>query len=427
MNYTLRWYQQEAVDAAVEFFNRPLPKKGKTQKQALEVLPTGSGKSLIISSIAKALGVSILVLQPSKEILEQNLEKFRAFGMEPSVFSASMNRKNIGDITLATIGSLESLMINEPEVFERFKLVIVDECDLVNPKAEKSAHMRLFALMSERNVPYLGVTASPYRLVSNAFSGPQLSFLTRTRPNLFNEVIYFAQNGTLFREGHLAKLEYHQVKGFEIEKLTANSSGSYTEKSVRKYFKNLKFHDKVSEVVRRLIQGTAQTAPRKNALVFLPYVEDADEVAKRTNAAVVSAKTPDKLRREIIAAFRHGEIKIVCNVTVLGIGFDFPELETVVLARPTMSLRLYYQFIGRAMRPHPGKESSWIVDMVGLVPQFGKIEDMRLEREGSSKWVVTSNGRPLTNTPLMSKEQWEKQKKVIKYVHQAREKAKGAF
>jgi DNA repair protein RadD len=155
--------------------------------------------------------------------------------------------------------------------------------------------------------------------------------------------------------------------------------------------------------VRRVIERCQQVG-RKHVLVFTRFVDEADEIATHvSHTAVVSADTKPKLRASIIAAFRAGEIKVVANVGVLTLGFDFPELDTVVLARPTLSLALYYQQVGRLLRPHPAKADAWVVDMVDQVRQFGRIEDLWLQPGGATgqQWemVSRSNGvnKVLTN------------------------------
>ena len=89
-------------------------------------------------------------------------------------------------------------------------------------------------------------------------------------------------------------------------------------------------------------------------------------------------------------------MKVVTNVGVLTTGFDFPELATVVLARPTMSLALYYQMCGRAIRPCKDKVS-WIVDLCGNYKRFGRIDQLELREPEPGKWAVFSGQRQLTN------------------------------
>ena len=82
---------------------------------------------------------------------------------------------------------------------------------------------------------------------------------------------------------------------------------------------------------------------------------------------------------------------------MLTTGFDYPELETVIIARPTMSLRLYYQMIGRSIRPHQKKKNARIVDLCGNFQTFGRIEDLEIVDGGNQKWFIAANGRQLTN------------------------------
>ena len=102
MQYKLRPYQQQASDAAVRFLV-----DGSRKGHGLMVLPTGSGKSLVIADIVNRLDTDVLILQPSKEILEQNYEKLCSYGfLFCSIYSASCGRKEVNKATFATIGSV---------------------------------------------------------------------------------------------------------------------------------------------------------------------------------------------------------------------------------------------------------------------------------------------------------------------------------
>jgi DNA repair protein RadD len=212
---------------------------------------------------------------------------------------------------------------------------------------------------------------------------------------VFSKVVHAVQNGDLFAAGHLAKLEYKQVKtGFRTDRLRLNSTGAdYTDQSVREHFAELHFSDQIVRCVHRLGELN-----RRGALVFTRFVEEAEYVsAKIPGAQIVTAETSNRDREQILAGFKKGQIPVVTNVGVLTVGFDYPELGNIILARPTMSLALYYQMVGRGMRPHPNKESTFIVDMVGLVEKFGRIEDLKLESGPHDTWYLSSQGRQLTN------------------------------
>ena len=377
--FELRPYQKSAVDAAVTFFRSP--KTGN----AIEVLPTGSGKSLIIANIVKELNEPILIFQPTKEILEQNIGKLRSYGYEASIFSASLGKKDVSNITYATIGSAN----NKQELFNSFKYIIVDECHGVNSKGGMYEDF-----LNTVKAKVLGLTATPYRLVTDRFGGSILKFLTRTRPRIFTDVIHYTQNGDLFDAGYLAKLKYYPVNGFNRREIKLNSTGAdYDEKSARAYYQRSGFLPRIVQVVNRLLE-----IGRKNVIVFTRFVEESQFVVDNVKgAAIVTADTSKKDREQLILNFRTGVIKVVCNVGILNVGFDYPELETIVLAFPTMSLARYYQSVGRGMRPHPQKEYTMIVDMCGNTELFGEVETLRLIDTGNGKWIIKNKGKQLTN------------------------------
>ena len=390
MIYKLRDYQQQASDAAIRFF-----KDTKSKKNAIMVLPTGSGKSLIIADIAARLNGYVLVFQPSREILEQNFKKLCSYGvMDCSVYSASLNSKDVSRITFATIGSV----INHPELFTHFNYVIIDECHLVNPK---EGMYKEFLTMLKCKI--LGLTATPYRLSSSRDFGSMLKFITRTRPCVFSDVIYHVQISTLLDMGYLAKLNYYQMNpvGWNELNLKVNTTGAdYTDKSVVREYERIDFYGFLVSIVRRLMNPKSG-GKRKGILVFTRFLKEAQRLTQSVpGTAIVSGDTPKKEREEILEAFKSGRIPVVANVGVLTTGFDYPELDTIVMARPTMSLVLWYQIVGRAIRPHPDKEAGWIVDLAGNLKRFGEVKDLRLVNGGNGKWAVWSKGRQLTNVWL---------------------------
>lgn len=386
--YKLRDYQQKASDAAVSFFNN---KAKKTN--AIMVLPTGSGKSLIIADIAARLDGHTLVFQPSKEILEQNFKKLCSYGiLDCSIYSASFNSKEISRITFATIGSVK----NQPELFTHFKNIIVDECHLVNPK--EGMYKKFFEVV---NCKILGLTETPYRLSSSQEFGAMLKFITRTRPAIFKEVIYHVQVSTLLDMGYLSKLNYYPMNptGWNELNLKVNTTGAdYTDRSVQREYERIDFYSFLVHIVQRLVNNQKTGIKRKGILVFTRFLKEAERLTYSiSGCAIVSGDTPKGERERILEAFKAGEISVVANVGVLTTGFDYPELDTVVMARPTMSLAMWYQIVGRAIRPHPNKEAGWIVDLCGNINRFGYVENLKLVDGGNGKWAVFSNGRQLTN------------------------------
>lgn len=387
--YVLRDYQREAVNDGLEYFAEKQPRGG-----GLMVLPTGSGKSLVIAGVARALDQPTLVFQPTKEILEQNFAKLRAYGEPAGIYSASLGRKEIERLTLATIGSVK----NAPELFHSFRNFIIDECHLVNAKG--GMYRDFLRAVDTKRV--LGLTATPYRLVTDGFGGSILKFLTRTRPRIFNRVIHITQNSTLFERGYLAQLKYRSIDGFDSRQLRLNSTGAdFDDRSVKHYYKHSGFSDRLFGTVEKALD-----VGRRNILIFTRFIEESQELAERLgdDCEIVTGETPRKERESILGRFRRGEIPVVTNVGVLTVGFDFPQLETVILARPTMSLALYYQMIGRCVRTDPTKEEAWVLDLCDNFSKFGRVEHLRLVAPRPELWHIESQGRQLTNIYYGDKE-----------------------
>ncbi|MGN6435978.1 MAG: DEAD/DEAH box helicase [Agriterribacter sp.] len=389
---TPRRYQTEAIDAAVNFFN------SNRKQHGLIILPTGAGKSIVIANIAKELDGNTIVFQPSKEILEQNYAKFVSYGYRASIYSASAGQKRIDKVTFATIGSVAKKM----HLFKDYKNIIVDECHLVNAKTKTikqedgseihkgGMYNDFFSAIDDCKI--VGLTATPYRLSSD-MEGAMLKFLTRTRPKIFSDVLYVVQTKTLFDAGYLAKLDYFSFDTIDRKMLTVNGKGSdFTEASVKAYYRKINFPKVTAYWANRII------ARRKNLLIFSTLISEAHETARLIpDAVVLTGQTEPRQRERILSDFKNGRIKVLVNVGVLTTGFDFPALEAVLIARSTMSLALYYQIVGRAMRPHPEKESAWIVDLGGNINFFGKIETLQVTKDNRGLWVVNNNGRQLTN------------------------------
>lgn len=383
----MRPYQAECTAANVDFF------KSKSTRHALNVLPTASGKSVIIANTAMQLEGKTIIFQPSIEILEQNFSKFVGYGYRAGIYSASAGMKYRDKVTFATIGSVAG----KHELFDDYQNIIIDEAHLVNPKKG----MYLDFIDSFQKVKVLGLTATPYRLHSG-FEGAELKFLTRTRPKVFSDLNYCVQTKTLFDEGHLAPLEYYRFSVIDRKMLQLNSTGTdFTDHSLKSYYRKINMPQTTAFYANRML------AKRSNLLIFCALIEEAIKTAHLIQGAVVlTGKTPTGERSRILSMFKTGKIRCLVVVGMLTTGFDFPALEMVLLARSTMSLALYYQMIGRVMRPfmYPDgtKKVGWVVDLGNNVNHFGRIENLHVTRDEKHLWCVinSSTGKQLTNVPF---------------------------
>lgn len=267
-----------------------------------------------------------------------------------------------------------------PSYFANGKLV--HNCHFLN---SKEGMYKEFIDTHGGNV--LGLTATPYRMKSfnNHATGTRsvvCQFLTRTKPKIFNEISYIIQIQDLYAQGYLCPLRYTINDRYKPEEIKLNSTGmDYDDQALMSY--NSKMN--VLEVVESFIKDK----DKRHVLVFNKFVQEAETLSARLKmlgiaSAIVTGETPKKERDKILADFKTGQVKVICNVGVLTTGFDFPALDTVILARPTMSVPLYYQMVGRAMRTFAGKDYAEIVDICGNIRRFGRVETFEIGKDPDS-------------------------------------------
>lgn len=328
----LRDYQQEAVDAILKDFSVP--------GNSVCVAATGAGKSLIIAEVARRLAPEpLLILSPSKEITEQNLEKLSRHFTEIGVYSASMGSKTIKQVTLATILSV----YQQPELFTQFKHVLIDEAHTVGVDSDATTYMKF---LSDIGVPkVVGLTATPFRM-AHTYLPPTFNKMATTtkvitrikgkREECFwNRIIINITTEFLIERGYLCKPTYYDNSTVTHEHIPTNKSAS--DFNLEAYAEMiLPDEENYLHTIKRLGDMS------KSVLVFCLSVEQAARFSQAiVGGAVVSALTPKKERERIIAGFRDHSIKYVFNVATMTTGFDHPALDAIVLIRPTRSLALY--------------------------------------------------------------------------------------
>lgn len=389
--YTLRPYQSEAVDRAVDFFHTV----GR-DRPILE-LPTAAGKSLIIAFIVKRLKGAVLILQPSKELLEQNYRKYEeAIAGHPElesagIYSASVGVKERRRVTFATIGSVEK----KPELFADVEYVLIDECHEVPPKEDS---MYVSFLNKLECVKVIGLTATPYRLktYNYPYKHSKVNLLPRERPLFFNKFLYNVTVKQMYEQGYLCPLNYVPIK-WDSSQLQLNSTGAeFSDDSMKRALERNMIMENIPSVVDQAFKKG-----RKSCLVFVRSVAEAQQLAAKVPfSEYLHALTPKKDRERIVKAFKSGGIKTIFNVAVLTRGFDHPALDTIIIARPTMSLALYVQMVGRGMRLAEGKDHCTIVEMCGNLQRFGKVEEMRIEEDPHLGWVLRNDRKIISGRKL---------------------------
>jgi len=393
---TLRPYQKEPVRKAIEFF------RSEETVPSLLVLPTGAGKSVIAAEAAAACPDPILVVQPTKELLEQNLEKYRLLcgDLAPAgIYSASFGKKQIDHVTFATIGSIKSIGAQFREL--GFRKMLIDEAHLY-PRKEQSMLGQFLKESEIRHV--LGMTATPLKL--EQFTEKQgtrfdkwstLMMLTSLAPSgtFFKNILHVSQVSELTSLGYWSPLLY-EVLPFDRKALKLNSTGGeYTEDSeIEAYIEN--------NIRQNIFAALDYHRERRHCLVFVPSVEEARVLADSyPDSAFVCGDTPKKERQEIINAFREGRIRVLFNVIVLAVGFNYTAIDMIIVASPTASVSRYYQIVGRGCRIDPEKKDCVVVDMGGNVARFGRAEDALYKQGRDGCWrLYGTGGIILTGFPV---------------------------
>ena len=413
----LRDYQVEAVRTAVHFFSL------KEAAPSLMVLPTAWGKSWLTAYVAKSIGDGdrLLVVQPNKELLEQNYEKYVTLCggiVDAGIFSASFNKKEIKKITYATIGSIKELgaMFRE----RGFTKLLIDEAHLY-PRREESM---IGMFLSDSGIGHvLGITATPLKLetvssqrlvqkkdergylMKKADGEPlmvkvydgysKLVFLTSLSQygGFYKDIIYSAPISDMTAGGYWCRLRY-DVQPFEPKALRLNGgAGEYSEKSTKTAYELNNVHD-------RILGALKYYSDRKRCLVFTPGIREAEELAAACpDGAAICGKTPKKERKRLLDAFRRGDIRVLFNALLLTTGFDCPEIDCIILGSATASVTKYYQTCGRGVRVAPGKKDCIIVDMCGNVRRFGRVGDIVYRKETTWR-MYGSGGKLLSGIPI---------------------------
>jgi DNA repair protein RadD len=396
MNYKLRPYQTEMVNKMLWALSLP----GNDVVCAAQ----GSGKSLVIADFAHKLGKPILILVPSKELLRQNVEKMATYvpQEEIGIFSASLGLKQVRTFTFGTIQSV----YKHPELFLGFEIAIVDECDLVNPKKLTGMYNKFFRQANIKKV--YGMTGTPFRQDSYYKEPPEgwgtwkarrwknyssietittTKMITRYSPKFWDRMLYVINTHDLVKEGYLAPLNYLDRELVAQEQIPVNVSRSDFDLEAYGEMIRLKETDVITGIYE------AQKT-HKSIIVYCCTIDQAERMSKVfPQSRVVSSETPAKLRDTLVASFRKGSVKLLFNVSLFTIGFDHPDLDCIILVRPTRSLRLHLQILGRGTRNADGKDKCDVIDFAGNVKGLGKLEDIKVEKV-RNMWDVTSPSFP---------------------------------
>ncbi|WP_172562276.1 DEAD/DEAH box helicase [Vibrio furnissii] len=356
--YTLRPYQTDSVKAVIHYFRQHAT-------PAVIVLPTGAGKSLVIAELARLAKGRVLVLAHVKELVEQNHAKYEGYGLKGAIFSAGLGRKETNQQVV--FASVQSVVRNLDAFKNQFSLLVIDECHRV-PDEKSSSYQKVITHLLELNagMKVLGLTATPYRLGMGWIYQYHTRGLVRSEePRFFRDCIFELPIRYLLDEGFLtpARLIDAPVLSYDFSQLKPANTGRYKESDLDLVIEQSK--RATPQIVAQIIQLAAD---KQGVMVFAATVRHAQEILSllpESESDIVIGDTPSPERDAIIQRFKQRELKFLVNVSVLTTGFDAPHVDLIAILRPTESVSLYQQIVGRGLRLSPGKTECLVLDYAG--------------------------------------------------------------
>lgn len=369
----LRPYQQRSLDDLHQWWS--------THPGADQVpiccLPTASGKSVVIAELARLLFDTYpeahprtVVLVPSKELAEQNAEKLRARlpkHLSVGYYSASLGRKvPDADVIVATIGSIykDALLLGN------IMCVVIDECHLVNPDGAEAGRYRKFLndLAKVCDFRVVGYTATPFR--GNGV------WLTEGDDPLFTGMACSIKIQELLDLGFLSSL----VRPVDV--ITTRIATD----DIKTTSGDFNLHDleeRVEQYLPAVVdEACTLAAERKKWIAFCATVANAQHMvdlmrAKGITTELVTGDTPKTERQQHIKDYRAGRVRCLVTVLALAVGFDVPDVDCIIWARPTKSPVLYVQGAGRGMRIADGKTDCLWLDFSDTTERMGPVDTIR--------------------------------------------------
>jgi DNA repair protein RadD len=334
------------------------------------------------------------VLTHVKELVEQNHQKYESYGITAGIYSAGLKLKETQH--QVTFASIQSAARNLDDFNEPYSLIIIDECHRVNSssaelakggsqngsknkvteqsqeKASKQANSNQYQQIIEKlmqvnpEVKLLGLTATPYRLgMGWIYKKHYRGFMRSEENRPFEHCIYELPLRYLITRKYLTEpnLVDATIEHYDFSSLRASSSGEYSPTDINHLL------NKNPRVTQGIIEQVIELGDkRQGIMIFAATVDHAKEVFSYLPAklsALITGATDNTERDQLIKAFKRKEIKYLVNVSVLTTGVDAPHVDMIAILRPTQSVSLYQQIIGRGLRLSENKKDCLVIDYTG--------------------------------------------------------------
>lgn len=359
----LRPYQQQVIDETRAAF-------GQRHRAVQLCLPTGGGKTFTASTIvhgAAAKGNVTWWLTHRRELATQASQTFHGLDVPHGLVQAGHVQNPNACVQVASIQTIVRRLDELPEP----NLIVFDESHHIGAASWDAIFHRF------PRAKVLGLTATPWRLDGQGLG------------RWFTHMVMGPTTADLIAMGSLSPYRLFAPATPDLSGV-ATTAGDYQRGALAKAM------DK-PQIVGDAIAHYRSLCPNKRAVVFAAGVENSQTIAAQFNAAGIAAEhvdgsMPAEMRDAAVDRFRRGETLILCNADLFGEGFDVPAIEAAILLRPTKSLSLHLQQVGRALRPSEGKDCAIILDHAGNSLVHGLPDDPR-------EWSLADREKKKRTTP----------------------------
>ena len=344
---TLRVYQREAIEAVIA------ARRDGCARMAV-CLPTGAGKTVIFSELARMARRPVMVLAHREELLSQAADKLqRAVGADKRVTIEQGERRADpqAEIVICSIRSLHERRLRRLVRERSFGLILYDECH----HAVAEDNQRVLRQLGCFDAGWAG-TLVGFTATTNRADGLGLDAV-------FDRIVFQRDLAYMLEDGWLVPLRGYRIRTeADLRELTGR--GDFNEQALEEAIDI----QQRNALVARSIQELARD---RRTVVFCVTVQHARNLSKALNqvgvpTGLVHGQMAPERRKAELAMFRSGATVALTNVGVLTEGFDDPGVSCIAMARPTRSEGLYMQCVGRGTRLHPGKSDCLVLDFVDL-------------------------------------------------------------
>ena len=345
MNIQLRSYQQKFIDDVRNEFIQ-------NHKRVVGVAPCGAGKTIMTGWIIREVfqrGKRAIFFVHRQELIKQTSETFTKLEIPHGIICAGIPQQLELPVQIASVQTLARRIDKIPAP----DLLICDECHHILANTYKK-------IIDKWNDAFLlGVTATPLRTGG------------KTLCDVFSSMIQAPDVAELIKLGNLTDFDYF-APDTKVDLTGVRSKfGDFIQDDLANVMKDNRIIGNIVDHYKKIVGG-------KSAICYCVNVTHSKMVAASfqkfgVNATHIDGDTPASIREQLVEDFRIGKISVLCNAELFGEGFDVPNMQAVILARPTKSLTLFIQQAMRPMRPDPNdpNKRAIIVDHVQNYKRFG--------------------------------------------------------